>query len=289
MFGECHAHMIMDGINYKKAVSLHKNGVQEEILRERFRVYQEYGISFVRDGGDALGVSKKAKEIAGEYGIDYRTPVFAIHKNGHYGGIVGRGFQTMKEYHSLVTEAARQGADFIKIMTTGIVDFHSYGKITGTALPREEVIQMVKIAHEEGLAVMSHTNGAQAVIDAAEAGADSLEHGNYLNEEAVEALAESGAVWVPTAVTIRNLIGCGRYEDSLIERIWEDTAGNIKKFRDKGGKAALGSDAGAHCVYHGKGLQDEYEAFCTIFGENPELKHWLRQGEHKIKERFKSK
>ena len=41
---------------------------------------------------------------------------------------------------------------------------------------------MVYIAHEEGLAVMSHTNGAKAVADAVEAGADSIEHGNYVDE-----------------------------------------------------------------------------------------------------------
>ena len=40
-----------------------------------------------------------------EYGIDYRTPVFAIHKEGHYGSIVGKGFTNMKEYHELVLEA----------------------------------------------------------------------------------------------------------------------------------------------------------------------------------------
>ena len=29
MFGECHAHVIMDGINYKAAVALHKDGFCE--------------------------------------------------------------------------------------------------------------------------------------------------------------------------------------------------------------------------------------------------------------------
>ena len=37
--------------------------------------------------------------LAPKYGIDYRTPVFAIHKNGHYGSIVGRGFDDLKEFH----------------------------------------------------------------------------------------------------------------------------------------------------------------------------------------------
>ena len=90
MFGECHAHVIMDGMNYKAAVALHKNGVCQEAVRTHLEAYQKAGITFVRDGGDAWGASRYARSVAAEYGIDYRTPVFAIHLKGHYGGIVGR-------------------------------------------------------------------------------------------------------------------------------------------------------------------------------------------------------
>ena len=102
MFGECPAHIIMDGVNYRHAVEVHKNGPDDKIIREHLKAYQERGIVFVRDGGDALGVSARAKELAPEYGIDYRTPIFAIHKEGHYGSIVGNGFATMVELHTLV-------------------------------------------------------------------------------------------------------------------------------------------------------------------------------------------
>ena len=80
-------------------------------------------------------------------------------------------------------------------MTTGIMDFDTDGSITGTALSFGEVREMVHIAHEEGFCVMSHTNGARAVKEAAAAGADSIEHGNYVDEEAVEVMAEMGTVW----------------------------------------------------------------------------------------------
>ena len=54
MFGECHAHVIMDGINYKKAVKRHENGPDEKIVRKCLETYQRAGVTFVRDGGDAL-------------------------------------------------------------------------------------------------------------------------------------------------------------------------------------------------------------------------------------------
>ena len=108
MFGECHAHMLMDGIDYREAVKLHRESVCESKIREYFEAYRRAGVSFVRDGGDNCGVSRRAAQIAGEYGIDYRTPVFAIHKEGHYGRIVGRSFGNMREFHQRVREADRK-------------------------------------------------------------------------------------------------------------------------------------------------------------------------------------
>ena len=87
MFGECHAHIFLNGRNYKEAVALHKNHVSEEAIRQAFAEYRKRGITFVRDGGDALHVSEYASKIAPQYGIDYRSPMFAIHRKGHYGRI----------------------------------------------------------------------------------------------------------------------------------------------------------------------------------------------------------
>ena len=52
MFGECHAHALMNGINYRAAVNLHREGANEQAVRECLCAYQESGVSFVRDGGD---------------------------------------------------------------------------------------------------------------------------------------------------------------------------------------------------------------------------------------------
>ena len=235
MFGECHAHIIMDGVNYRHAIDLHRNGPDDNVIREHLKIYQDRGITFVRDGGDALGVSARAKELAPEYGIDYRTPVFAIHKEGHYGSIVGKNFSTMPEFHKRVLEAKEQSADFIKIMTTGLLDFNAHGAITGTPLDATEVKEMVHIAHEEGMAVMSHTNGTYGVQAAVEAGVDSLEHGNYMNEESLAMLSESHTVWVPTLVTVRNLLGDGRYADETLRPIIETAEENVRKAWREGG------------------------------------------------------
>ena len=286
MFGECHAHIIMNGVNYRQAIDMHKYGPDGQIIREHLKAYQDRGITFVRDGGDALGVSMRAKERASEYGIDYRTPIFAIHKEGHYGSIVGKSFATMREFHDRVLEAKNAGADFIKIMTTGIMDFNAHGAVTGTPLDAAEVKEMVHIAHEEGLAVMSHTNGNYGVQAALSAGVDSLEHGNYMNEESLVMFAESDTVWVPTLVTVRNLLGDGRYEDDALKPIVESAEENIRKAFQLGVKVALGSDAGAYRVIHGKGIQDEVQAFVQILGDREAVYRWLADGESEIRKRF---
>src|SRR5699024_4701390 len=97
MFGENHAHIFMNAVNYKEAVRNHEKEPDEKKIRECLEAYKTRNVTFIRDGGDALHVSETARRIAPEYGIDYRSPIFAIHKNGHYGSIVGKGFDNLKE------------------------------------------------------------------------------------------------------------------------------------------------------------------------------------------------
>lgn len=47
MFGECHAHVIMDGINYKAAVALHKDGFCEAAVRAHLKEWKDAGITSI--------------------------------------------------------------------------------------------------------------------------------------------------------------------------------------------------------------------------------------------------
>lgn len=285
---ECHAHIFMDGVDYKKAAAAHAAGPREDLIREHLAAYQRAGISYVRDGGDPYGAGVLARSIAPEYGITYRTPVFAMHKAGHYGKIVGRVFSDRREYCELVREVCQSGGDFVKIMTTGILDFASKGRVTSEPLSREEVFWMAAEAHDAGLSVMAHVNGAQAVIDAAEAGVDSIEHGNFQNEESICCMAEYGTVWVPTIVTVSNLLNDGRYPAETLSWIFETQKKGLLLGMEKGVVLAAGSDAGAYGVLHGKGIRDEERVMRKILGteRDEELEGRLLDGEQKIREKF---
>ena len=85
---ECHCHIALDGEDFSKASAKHKDGADEKHIRSVFEKYRSMGIAYIRDGGDKWGVSAFASKIADEYGIEYATPVFPIHKKGNYGSFI---------------------------------------------------------------------------------------------------------------------------------------------------------------------------------------------------------
>lgn len=286
MFGECHAHLIMDGINYKAAVALHREEIQDQVIRQRLLAWKEAGVTFIRDGGDARGVSLRARELAKEYGIDYRTPAFAIHKRGHYGGIVGRAFTSWQEYQELIREVRRQGGSFIKIMISGIMDFDTFGALSEPGLADGEIRDMIALAHEAGFSVMVHGNGAKNVSAALEAGADTLEHGNYLTEEVICQLAQSRTIWIPTLAPTGNLLGSGRFSQEAVRKILDSQIENVRRAFQLGARIGLGSDAGAYLVPHGQGLLDEYAYLRQAVSNEEELKRSIMEAEEEIRRLF---
>ena len=129
---------------------------------------------------------------------------------------------------------------------------------------------------------MAHANGAETVIAAAEAGVDSIEHGAYLNEDALHAMKEAGTVWVPTLSTIGNLRGRGRFDENAVERILESAMQNVRLFAAMGGLLAPGTDAGAWSVPHGS--LTEYALLKAVLGDETEMA--LKQGTEVIRQKF---
>ena len=143
-YGEAHMHIFMNGTDYKKAVADQKNGVCDRVIHAHLAEYRKRGITWLREGGDIYGTSKRTMELAPAYGITYRTPIFAIHKKGHYGAIVGRGYETMQEYRELIGDLRRQGGHFVKIMISGIMDF-THGGLTEPSLADGEIREQTAV------------------------------------------------------------------------------------------------------------------------------------------------
>ena len=278
MYYDCHMHMILDGQDWRAAIARHKERPDEEFLRKALKTYQEKGFVYLRDGGDRWGAGKRARELAPEYGITYRSPLANLCRKGHYGAFIGETYENMKEYADLVRQHRADGADFIKIMISGLMDFDRFGALTDEGQPADQIREIIHIAHEEGFAVMAHANGARTAEVAAVAGVDSMEHGAYLDADALQAMKENGTVWVPTLSTIGNLRGKGRFDEAAVQAILESALRNVDTFVAMGGLIAPGTDAGAWAVP--QGCLSEYELLQNVPADT------LRRGIETIVKKF---
>lgn len=284
MRADCHIHMVLDGADWRSAIDGHRAEPDRALIAKRLKTYADAGFFYLRDGGDKWGVGAAAREMAGAYGITYRTPLAPLVFAGHYGGFLGERYHDLREYAALVAERRRQGGDFIKLMISGIMDFDRFGVLSEEGLDPELIRELIHIAHSEGFAVMAHANGPRTVEAAAVVGVDSIEHGAYLDSDALQAMLENGTIWCPTLSPIGNLRSTGRFEEQAVCRIYDSAVENVRRFAGMGGLVAPGSDAGAWSVGHVSGGMDEYAHLAHALGENAE--QVLSRGVEAIRAKF---
>lgn len=282
MLADCHMHAVLDGVDWRAAIGRHREKVNEEFIHQMLNAYRTAGFDYLRDGGDRWGVGRRARALAPEYGITYRTPLANLCKAGHYGAFIGEKFADFKEFTALVRQHRSDGADFIKIMISGLMDFDVCGRLTEEPLDAATIRELIHIAHEEGFSVMAHANGARCVEHAALAGVDSVEHGAYLDGDALRAMADHDVVWVPTLSTVGNLRGTGRFKEEAVRGILKTAMENVRAFAAMGGILAPGTDAGAWAVPHG--VLSEYALMGEALGQQAES--ILNRGIAEIRRRF---
>jgi len=146
------------------------------------------------------------------------------------------------------------------VLASGPVDLDEYGRVGPPQFEAAALAYLVAAAREQGLGVMAHANGSEAVLLAAQAGVVSVEHGYFMGPEALEALGEKGVVWVPTLVPLAALArdpatSSGRR--GVIERTLEDQKERLAQARGWGVGLGLGTDAGSPGVRVGPSLRQE--------------------------------
>ena len=129
---------------------------------------------------------------------------------------------------------------------------------------------------------MAHANGARTAEAAAVAGVDSIEHGAYLDEQALCAMKENHVIWCPTLSTFGNLRGKGRFDEEAVQGILGAARQSVARFASMGGIIAPGTDAGAWAVPHGS--LTEYELLEEILGEKTQA--ILDVGIQAVQEKF---
>ena len=167
-----------------------------------------------------------------------------------------------------VRQNIKYGVDLIKICATGGV--LSKGDDTqASQYTLEEMRAIVADAHRLGRKVAAHAHGAQGILWATQAGVDSIEHGSYINDEAIAAMKKNGTYLVPTIYLEDWLTEKGNlppfYKQKMVDTILVAKK-NLKHAIDSGVKIALGTDA---AVYpHGLNAH-ELDVYVNQMGMTP--------------------
>ncbi len=151
----------------------------------------------------------------------------------------------------------KKGADLIKIMATGGV--LTEGVEPGAPqLTLAEIKAAVEEANKAGCKTASHAQGTTGIKNAIRAGIDSIEHGVFLDEEAIEMMLENDVYLVPTLIAIKMIAEEGT-ESGIPEfavrkgrAIISDHLRSFQAALDAGVKIAMGTDAGSPFNNHGQ-------------------------------------
>ena len=144
----------------------------------------------------------------------------------------------------------KDGADGIKITVTGGV-LSPAKSGDNPQFTQEEVDAVVSAAKDYGMWVAVHAHGAEGMKRAIKAGVDSIEHGTFMDDEAMDLMIENGTYYVPTISA-----GVWVAEKSKIDNFFPEIvrpkaasvgpqiSGTFKKAHKRGVKIAFGTDAG---------------------------------------------
>ncbi len=145
--------------------------------------------------------------------------------------------------------ALREGADFIKICATGGV-MSMRDRPEHTQFTYEEIRAIVEEARKVGTFVTAHAQGTEGIKIAIKAGVRTIDHGIYLDEEAVKMMKENNVILVPTLSIAYQIVTKGK-EVGIVEwgirkatEAFEHHLRSVKMAYEAGVKIAVGTDFG---------------------------------------------
>jgi imidazolonepropionase-like amidohydrolase len=235
------------------------------------------GITTVRDAGGAdLGL-KRALEDGLVRGPRMQIALSMISQTGgHSDGWMPSGYRlqlfprhpglpdpivdSADEMRRKVREMVRNGADVIKVATSGgVLSPRSRPDAAHFRLAELEVL--VEEATVAGLDVMAHAQSTDGIKNAVRAGIRSIEHGIYLDDEAIALMLERGAWLVPTLVAANGVLdaaaGGAAISDAVLAKARQVIDAHGESFRRAlaaGVQIAMGTDSAV--TPHGRNLRE---------------------------------
>jgi imidazolonepropionase-like amidohydrolase len=225
-----------------------------------------HGVLAARDGGDRGGCAEafcRSPKMHPEMVL--KAAGRAYHRQGRYGGLIGRAVPTDKSLVETYLEGPMEG-DLVKVVNSGLNSLHIFAKQTEPQFSQQELEELVEVAGQRGQKVMVHANGREPVRRAVAAGCHSIEHGFFMGEENIRLMAEKGTYWVPTVFTMKAFglnLGANRTtaDAKVIAKNVEHQLDQLRLARECGVKVALGTDAGSLGVLHGESMVEEMKLY----------------------------
>jgi len=245
----------------------------------------EAGITTVRDAGGAdLGVKRAVEDglvlgprmqisitaltITGGHGdgwlpSDNEIKLFAAYPGNPSGLCDGP-----EDVRKKVREVLRAGAEIVKVHATGgVMSPTDHPEFTQFS-PEELSIIVQEAAFRRGVKVMAHAQGAEGIKNAVRAGIHSIEHGIFLDDEAIELMLEHGTYLVPTLLAPVAVVEIAEAKGTMPEWGVKKAKETIEIHRDSIARAfeagvtiAMGTDAGV--MPHGTNLR-ELGLMCSV-------------------------
>jgi len=141
-----------------------------------------------------------------------------------------------------VREQLRRNARVIKVCASGgvlsEVDHPIHQQLT---VP--ELRAIVEVAGMAERVVAAHCHGKPGIMAAIEAGVRTIQHGTYLDEEACDAMRETGTILVPTRTVIGELQEAAEgYVLAKLEALTEQHTAAVALAHERGVTIAMGTD-----------------------------------------------
>jgi imidazolonepropionase-like amidohydrolase len=275
-FFDCHVHVMVSDVDLVRRLQ-RPFSYQFFQAARNLAATLDCGITTVRDAGGAdLGV-QRAVETGLIDGPRMQIAISALSQTGGHGdGWLPSGITTFlmsphpgrpagvvdgpEEMRRRVREIIRAGANVIKVHTSG-------GVLSPRDSPKhaqfrpDELAALMAEAAAAGLPVMAHAQATDGIKNALRAGVRSIEHGIYLDDEAIDMMLSSGAWLVPTLVAPHAVISAAsagsQLPEGVVAKAQEVIAAHADAFARAvaaGVKVAMGTDSGVGP--HGSNLDE---------------------------------
>jgi imidazolonepropionase-like amidohydrolase len=242
---DAHQHLVFDGNG-----SLEEQVVDatDDELRERARLHArralDAGITTIRDLGDRNFVTL---DLCGDPELPTilasGPPLTA--QGGHCWFLNGCCADS-NALVAAVRERKRRGCAVVKIMVTGGALTPTY-PMWASQFTTDDVALVVSTAHALGLPVAAHCHGIDGLVQAVDAGVDTIEHCTFFTESGrsepddalIERIAASG---IAVSATMGVLLG--HTPPPVVAANFERVLDAMRRLRENGATVVVGTDAG---------------------------------------------